>query len=650
MIGFLSLIDKRGIDIKADLLKQVIGYSNKGRLTTNEIWINGNIGIFQNEELRSSSGPKAQNVFIGDDQSIALCLDSRLDYRKELADKMKLDWGVYEHKSDDQFLYNAYLNWKKSCVKHLYGDFSFCIWDIAKGELFCGRDHFGCRPLYWFENESFLCISTEIAPFFRIPEHGITVNQSSIVEFLISKLPISDETFFNNISRLQPASILTYNKNDGLFINRYWELIIPEKKKEISFEAAASELKLKLTNSINERLKYAHKVGAELSGGIDSSSIVAIASQVCKNMGKSFEAFSHTMDVDWVAKRYPFNDESQYSNALVSYSNIINHSKITSRNKGIIKSITDVLKLLVIPQHHSFVYLSDALLEKAHKDQVNVLLSGFGGDEGITSDHEELIQKLVKQKKWRVVKEIIRRKNDFGKYGYCRDNVTIFFHILFSKLRGFRYKLFPKETIFNYRYNAFPLSNELKKEYDIGRIQPSSIRSNIKLDPDTKRISRFNEKHISYRIENAYNYARTFNIEYAYPFLDVKLLEFYFSVPVEYQYYKGQGRSLIRQAMNTMLPDDIRLRDDKTKATLPSVQSRLLTDYNDLKEIIEDAKRSNQIHYINYNKAITMLEDLKLRDDGKVLTYGPKHFFNIIQILILQKWQREGKIDIGIKC
>ena len=102
-------------------------------------------------------------------------------------------------------------------------------------------------------------------------------------------------------------------------------------------------------------------------------------------------------------------------------------------------------------------------------------------------------------------------------------------------------------------------------------------------------------------------------------------------------------------AMKGILPEKIRTRTDKGGNTIPNVFARVLKDEKIFRELIEEGRSKNQYHYVDYDKLHEMLDSFKQTGDLERKDYGLKSFQSPMSILILQKWQREGRIDIGIK-
>ena len=118
----------------------------------------------------------------------------------------------------------------------------------------------------------------------------------------------------------------------------------------------------------------------------------------------------------------------------------------------------------------------------------------------------------------------------------------------------------------------------------------------------------------------------------------------------KYKIRDGLGRYLFRMATEEILPDKIRMRADKGGNTIPNVFNRVLKDEGIFREIIEEGRKKNQYHYVDYEKLDGMLGSLKNTGAIKQEDFNLRAFQSAISVLILQKWQKEGKVDIGIKC
>ena len=206
--------------------------------------------------------------------------DVRLDNREELIPALGL---VSETRviGDGELILRAYLAWGEACLDHFLGDFAFAIWDPRTARLFCGRDHIGMRQLiYCHVPGRLFAFATEPRAILTHPDVPRRINEGRIADFIIDLEGINySSTFFEDLFRLPPAHCLILDAS-GLSIRRYWTLE-PGPELQLGSDQAYAEAFLEVfTKAVSCRLRSAGPMGAMLSGGMDSGSIVAVASRL----------------------------------------------------------------------------------------------------------------------------------------------------------------------------------------------------------------------------------------------------------------------------------------------------------------------------------------------------------------------------------
>ncbi|MCP4310026.1 MAG: hypothetical protein GY790_02065 [Bacteroidetes bacterium] len=273
------------------------------------------------------------------------------------------------------------------------------------------------------------------------------------------------------------------------------------------------------------------------------------------------------------------------------------------------------------------------------------MFSGLGGDEGVSNDgsgyFNELISHGQHSKLREHIKSIVSRRGS----RFYRQLIKLYINYYAPWLQNLYKNDWRKAT-----YQSFALQKSLARKYRMKRRY--FYTNSLPAKPDVRAIQYFRIMYPNKpeRIEETLLLAQQHGIEYRYPFLDVKLLEFFYSLPSEYKYKDGMGRYLFRKAMEDILPEKIRMRTHKGGNTIPNVFVRVLKDEEIFREIIDEGQLKNHYHYVDYDKLHEMLDSFKKMGESKQHDYGLKAFQSPISVLILQRWQREGKIDIGIKC
>jgi asparagine synthase (glutamine-hydrolysing) len=549
--------------------------------------------------------------------------DCRIDNRKMLIEQLKInDTNI----SDHQLILRCYQQWQTDCPMFLTGDFSFAIWDIEKKELFCARDHFGVKPLnYYVDKEQFI-FSTEIRGILSQKNLKLTVDQQFIADTISIIKSEHYRTTFNEIKKLPPAHFL-HLKNEKLTILPYWKLK-PAKNNFKNDSEYLAHFKKRLFQAVKRRIQDPVNYGAELSGGIDSSSITSIAAQHV-----ALKTFSHVMPEAQIGKIHPFKDEKKYIHLLTDFCNLKDRYFVTSENSGITDALKNSLSLNRCIVQQNFSVFSDQLYKTAGEQNTQVLLSGFGGDEVVTSKSGSYLKEISNGQ---------RLKKDLQKQGY--PPVKIFWtqqklrlKNAFPGLIEILIQLLKGKKWWASKYKNLAVNKSFRDKLNI-KNRYFNYYNNIKRDNlIDQSIERITHPHVAQRLEYSSLAAKQYGIEYRYPLLDKDLIEFYLSMPPHLKAQNGILRYAIRQAMKGYLPDEIRWRNDKSGATIPTVFLRTLKDKDKIMEIIEQAKSNPKItQYIDTHKFEKWSNAFFNRSQNDRFI-NPGAFFNYLKLILFIK-------------
>jgi asparagine synthase (glutamine-hydrolysing) len=192
---------------------------------------------------------------------------------------------------NDSLITDAYEKWGDDCVKHLFGDFAFAIWDERKQRYFCARDHFGVKPFYYTHIDNEFAFSSSLNELRLNPKVSNTLNEIAVGDYLLFGVNQDlSTTIFKDIQRLPPGHTLTV-ANGSLKIQRYWS---PEPSTELRFrnpESYVERFSELLALAVKDRATD-ERVAISMSGGLDSTSLAAIA----REQGKDVHAFAVVYD------------------------------------------------------------------------------------------------------------------------------------------------------------------------------------------------------------------------------------------------------------------------------------------------------------------------------------------------------------------
>jgi len=525
-----------------DIKKMVDSFKYSGT-DCEGVTIKENVG-FGHKMLWTTPESKLENQpTIDTKNSLILTSDARIDNREELFEKLDLYNKFFGTVTDADLIIFAYQKWDEECVHHLIGDFAFSIWDENRQKLFCARDHMGIKQFYYHFSEDKFIYASEISPIFCSPHISKSPNLTAIQDFLGTIALRHEDTFFKNIFRLPQAHTLSIT-NNKVEIKRYW---FPERIKinrSLNMEDASKKLNELFTQAVSVRLRSAYPVGGHLSGGLDSSSVMAIASELKgKDLITSFSTHFGEMGCD----------ESKYSNAMIQKLGI---NAVISRGDKI-----DFKDIYTIDRYNrefpdwpgAGLFITELpILEEARTLNIRVMLTGQGGDHLFTGN-TLMLADCFKQMQW------IRLYKELKYYGLTLKNLK---HLIVIPLLPENVKKF------------FRIILQKKKKVDIEKISQLSLFDDMEKMDIHKEMPRAQEKDLRILLgmgnamwmsQSSSNFGGRYNIEYRHPFFDKRLIEFALSLPPEMKLSQGIIKVILRRSMGEKLTDIVSRRSDKAE-------------------------------------------------------------------------------------
>lgn len=222
---------------------------------------------------------------------------------KSLRSQLAARGHAFRTSSDTEVLLHGYEEWgSEELVKRLQGIFAFAIYDSKRRSIYLARDHMGVKPLYWWSDGNILLFASEIKALLAHPSLARReVNPSGVTQFLVSRYVSRPQTMFRNIFRLPEGTWMKVEcgQRKAPVFNRYWDVQYREKL-SLSLDEAVDELDRILTETVRMQLVADVPVGVQLSGGVDSSVVVALMSKIRKENGEKdpIKTFSVGFDVE----------------------------------------------------------------------------------------------------------------------------------------------------------------------------------------------------------------------------------------------------------------------------------------------------------------------------------------------------------------
>jgi asparagine synthase (glutamine-hydrolysing) len=497
----------------------------------------------------------------------------------ELKEALQKKGYTFQSRSDTEVILAAYDCWQDECVDHFDGMFAFAIWDEKEKELFAARDRFGEKPFFYFSDHKQFAFASEMKALWaagiqRKPNLKILFNFITIGYVDNPSKP--DETFFEQISKLPAACTLKYKAaGHELIIEKYWDIDLDNENKKIPDKDAIDQFTHLFTASVKRRLRSDVAVGTSLSGGIDSSSIVAAIKNVHKAspIGGGLEG-AFTAIFPGFEK-----DESVFSKRIADKFGLQQFTVAVSA-ADLINDLEKIFYHQEEPLGSASVYAQYKVFELAKQQEVKVLLDGQGADETLAGYHKYykwFWQELFHKRKLLRSKELsAAKKNGVQEKFGIKNIIASFFPDLASVILERQYLL-----------NALRHEDLTK---DFVRLQSKEAYYTTPIHFNLNGILYFNtcmhglEELLRYADRNSMAHGRELRL----PFLNHELVEFIFSLPSHFKIRNGWSKWLLRESMKNELPEEIVWRKEKTGFEPPQ---KKWMEHAAVQEVILNAKR-----------------------------------------------------------
>jgi asparagine synthase (glutamine-hydrolysing) len=602
--------------IKEEELMAVQRVLDHGQADRKGIWISNNIGfghlmMFNTPESLTEKQPSYK-----DGSGLSITADARIDNRDELFSKLDIK-AEKQFVSDSDLILLTYEKYGQDCVQHLIGDFAFAIWSESEKRLFCARDHLGVKPFFYYHNVRFFAFATEKKGILILPGIDKTVDKQFFFNALIKPgEQAADTTLYQYIKRLPPAHTLTINVAGGDFkLHRYWTLDpyteIRFAKRDDYYEGLLSHF----DEAVKCRTRSHFGVGSQLSGGIDSSAITGVASRVMRANGKELFTLSNTLADDVTDVEIIKTDERRYIDEVNKFNNIKTPIYVTKHAfENMLEELDFSLSVNDGFERWDPVWLI-SLKQSAMQHGIRALLSGFPGDELVTYRGKFHFMDYLDQRRYLTY---IRTKRKFS--GLSKIEPLMPFWLRYG-IRNIKTSL----NLNNQDIASAQKMFDIPKSYIQHRTDciwdDHHFREQLKSYRHLQRY-RLLKPQVTQRMESETRYGLYFKNEPRFPMADIRLAQYYLSIPNDLKYEGQLARTAFRKAMKNDLPALILERDSKEGSVAPFL-SLLKADYNAIRDIIE---------HVGHEKLVDKQEILRRAEISQQLGKGIKEKHRDVRI------------------
>lgn len=584
MSGIVGIINLDRAQVDRTLLQSVTDFMSFRGPDAQEIWIGGHVG-FGHTMLRTTFEAETENQPLTLDGKFWLTADARIDGREELIAELegKLrrtlspaagtngDGPDSRNPNDAELILYAYEAWGEDCVKHLLGDFAFALWDDLERRLFCARDQLGVRQFYYAQTATSFVFSNTLNCLRLHPDVSSELNEVAIGDFLLFGLNQDrTSTTFADIQRLPQGHSLSLSSK-GIAIQEYWTPQV----NSVQYKSAGDyvgRFKELLVSAVNDRLRT-NSAGISFSGGMDSSTVAALAVNSLRQSADPFElkGFCVVYDDSFA------DQERQYATIAAEALNIpVEFLQGTEFNRGDNRRTQG---LAPEPFNVDPIYVvSDELLSRISSFS-RVALTGWDGDTFMSETPRHQFAHLFKSARvGRLALELVR-------YTYFQRQPPPIG--LRAKWRQWKQPEAHKPLFPTWLNEEFSARLRLRERWE--RVNNEDQRSHPTRPRAFGLISSPEWRSLLGRFDAG---ATLRPLEVRHPLIDIRVIEYLLAIPIIPWLL---DKAILRSATSGLLPDEVRLRPKTPLAGDPGVQ---LKDSHKLRKIDEFVPRNGVLSYI----------------------------------------------------
>lgn len=526
---------------------------------------------------------------------------------------------------DTEIIIHSYEEYGEKCVQKFNGMFSFVIWDSRKKVIFAARDRFGVKPFYYYVDKEKFIFASEIKAILSTGFITSEVNYEGLNDYFVFQFTLGEKTMFKGIKELEPGYWLKIDMSKEIKIEtyQYWDLKF-EYDTYHTEDYFVDKLLILIEDAIKIRLRSDVPLGSHLSGGLDSSTVVCIASDL---LGKgSLKTFTGGFNE---GEKY---NETRYAKLVSEYANTEYH-EIMMDSEDFKDTLPELIYYLDEPGAGPGVF-PQYFVSKLASKHVKVVLGGQGGDEIFMGYARYLVAYLEE-----CLKGAIYETAQKDKYAVTMDSIIPNLSMLKTYKPMLQY--FLKDGIFNTQeeryFRLIDRSEGMRKLLNkslIG-INDYSPFDSFKRIFNHEGLFSYINKMMYFDIKGSLpallhvedRTSMAVGLESRLPLLDYRIVELMASIPPNIKFKGGRSKALFKDAIKNVIPGEILNRKDKMGFPVPLVQWY----NNELKNFVQDILLSEKAKQRGIYNMEEIENSLKVEGEFSRVTWG---------LLCLELWFR----------
>ncbi len=533
-----------------------------------------NIGLAHRRFSIIDLSPAGHQPLFAADGSCCVVFNGEIYNYIELREELESQGVRFRSKSDTEVLIEAYRAWGTECFARFNGFWALALYDFRARRLILSRDRLGKKPIYWARYGSRLYFASEMKALLCVPEVAAAkkVNERAVWHWCVDgRRDLDNETFFEGIRVLPAGSWAAADESFPANVRTFWD--VPRKRlreSDISTEEAARQVRDTLDDALRLRLRADVPLALELSGGLDSSTVLALAAHHCPDR-------LTTYTVKYPDPRW---DEEPYARAVAQHYNV-DYRVLDPDLSAFWRQIAAFTHLQEEPYHSPNMQVSQVIWSLMRVDGTKVVLTGAAGDE-VFGGYAAYF--------WKAQIENLAR----GRWGQLLSNVR---HWTERKTSPSMWSGLLREAAFSLGLRRLVRAVKaavpaLENQYIRGIATPK--RQYHRLFYSAFQREEFQNTRMPYWLLSGEKTYMGIPFEARCPFLDYRVVELGTQLPTTYLIRDGWHKWILRKAMEPLLPAEVVWR--RVKMGFPYPYERFFATYRDVVDTIL-AKARNP--YIN---------------------------------------------------
>ena len=454
-------------------------------------------------------------------------------------------------KNPSELALKFYLSFPLDLFKNISGGFCFIVFDKKKRKIFCIRDQHGMKNLFYSIGENAVYFSTRLS--FLVSQKDIkkTINIQTLADFLELSKNCKSSTFYNEINKLPNACFLKKNRSN-FEISHYDQL--EAKINNLDLKETSKKLRNLIENLFDRKLNKNKNVGVMFSGGLDSSTVLAMLS----NKKKHSDVLAISSIFENIDSSYNKGADESFFQKKLLLDKKVKHQTFEGNDHSTLRDIDEYLKIIGEPFFFPNAYIPFNCFKIAKQNNINIVFNGNDGDTVISHGYELLVELFFSFKWVALYKElsnISKVKKMNRRFIFRRIVIGRFFNQLVIFL------IFHIKNFFKLNQN-FTINSLFSNESEFFKRNKPKLPL---IDAAKNHLQVLNQNLQFEAIEKQGAMASYVGIEESYPFYDIELIKYCLSINPRFKLMNGMQRFILRDSMKDLLPKEIFERTDKSQ-------------------------------------------------------------------------------------